>query len=156
MACPLGSNITRQDSLGQSYNLTGLQAFSLVNINHLDASVATVDDAPALLAPTGLLTLEVTTAGGTLSAAYTATPLAAGTKVLVYASPQRSPGRNFEADLRLIHVSAAAAASPANILAAYTARFGAPVVGNKIFFSAQVYEGGFLSAAILTSVVVSA
>jgi len=152
----LGLQITRTDSLGQVYTLTGLQAFALLFINNLDAGVATVDDAPAIVAPTGLLTLTVTTAGATLSAAYTATPLGADTKLFIYASPQRSAGRSFEADLRLIHVSAAAAASPANILAAYTARFGAPVVGNKIFFSGQVYDSGFLSAAILTSVVVSA
>jgi len=152
----LGLQITRTDSLGQVYTLTGLQAFALLFINNLDAGVATVSDAPAIVSPTGLLTLTVTTAGGTLSAAYTATPLGADTKLFIYASPQRSAGRSFEADLRLIHVSAAAAASPANILAAYTARFGAPVVGNKIFFSGQVYDSGFLSAAILTSVVVSA
>lgn len=152
----LGLSMSRTDSLGQSYTLTGLQAYIAVNANNLDAGNAVVSAAPAKLDPSGLLTAVVTTAGGTLSLAYTATPLAADTKLFVYASPQRSPGRNYEGDYRLIHVSAAAAASPANILSAYTARFGAPVVGNKIFFSTHVYKGGFLSAPLNTSVVVSA
>lgn len=152
----LGQQIQRTDSLGQTYTLSGMQAYIAVNANNLDAGNSVVSDAPARIDPVGLLTMTVTTAGGTLSAAYTATPLGAGKKLFIYASPQRSSGRNYEGDLRLIHVSAAAAASPANILAAYTARFGSPVVGNKIFFSGQVYDGGFLSAPLLTSVEVAA
>jgi len=152
----LGLQIVRTDSLGQTYTLTGLQAYCLINITNLDAGVATVSAAPALTSPTGLLTATITSTGGTLSYAYTATPLAADNKLFIYASPQRSAGRNFEADLRLIHVSAAAAASPANILAAYTSRFGVPVVGNKIFFSGQVANLGFLSAPLLSSHIVVA
>jgi hypothetical protein len=82
--------------------------------------------------------------------------LAAGLRLFVYCSPQRNAGRQFEGDLRLVHVSAAAAASPANILSAYTARFGVPVVGNRIFLSLHVYASGFRSGPLLTSAVVSA
>lgn len=152
----LGDSITRKDALGQSYTLTGAQAYIMVNNNNLDAGGAVVAAAPAILSPTGLLTGVVTTTGGTLSLAYTATPLATGNKLFVYASPPRSQGRVFEQDYRLIHVSAAAAASPANLLTAYTAKFGAPVVGQKIFFSLQVFDGGFLSAPLNISVVVTA
>lgn len=152
----LGLSYNRTDPLGQAYNLDGQQAYISVNMANLDAGNAIVSDAPGVLAPTGLLTATVTTTGGTLSAAYTATPLGTGKKLFAYASPQRSPGRNYEGDLRLIQVSAAAAASPMNLLSAYTARFGAPVVGQKIHFSFQVYEAGFLSAPLRTSVVVTA
>lgn len=152
----LAGSIVRTDALGQTYSLTGLQAYAMVNLNNLDAANAQVDDAPALVSPTGLLTMAITTTGGTLSVAYTATPLPAGNKLFIYASPPRSAGRNFEADLRLIAVTAAAAASPHDLLAAYTARFGAPVVDQKIFFSGQVYASGFLSAPLLTSKVVTA
>lgn len=150
----LGLQLQRTDSLGQVYTLTGLQAYIAINNNLLDAGEAVVSAAPALLSPTGLLTATVSSAGGVLSVAYTATPLAAGNRLFSYASTQRSAGRKFEGDLRLIAVSAAAAASPANLLAAYTARFGAPVVGNRIFFSFQVHYGGFLSAPLLTSHVI--
>lgn len=152
----LGDQIQRTDALGQVYTLTGQQAYIFINNNNLDAGNAVVADAPAVISPAGLLTATITSTGGTLSVAYTATPLGAGARLFVYASPQRSPGRNFEGDYRLIFQSAAAAASPANILAAYTARFGAPVVGNKLFFSLVVYTGGFVSAPLNTSHVVVA
>lgn len=152
----LAAGITRTDALGQQYTMSGAQCHMSINMNNLDAGNAQVADAPAKVSPVALLTATITSTGGTLSYAYTATPLGAGARVFIYASPQRSAGRSFEGDLRLIHVSAAAAASPANILAAYTARFGAPVVGNKIFFSAQVYTGGFLSGPLLSSHVVVA
>lgn len=152
----LASGITRTDSLGQSYTMDGPQCYISINMNNLDAGNAVVADAPVKVSPVALLTATITTTGGTLSLAYTATPLGSGIRLFTYASPQRSAGRSFENDLRLIEVSAAAAASPANILASYTARFGAPVVGNKIFFSLQVYEGGFLSGPLLTSKVVTA
>lgn len=152
----LGLQMQRTDALGQTYTLTGQQAYIAVNNNNLDAGNAVVSAAPAIVSPTGLLTATITSTGGTLSLAYTATPLSAGNRLFVYASPQRSAGRKFEGDLRLIHVSAAAAASPANILSAYTTRFGVPVVGNKVFFSLQVYASGFLSAPLLTSHVIVA
>lgn len=152
----LAAGIVRTDPLGQSYTMTGAQCYMSINMNNLDAGDAVVSDAPAKVSPVALISATVTTAGGTLSLAYTATPLGAGARLFVYASPQRSAGRSFEGDFRLIHVSAAAAASPANILAAYTAKYGVPVVGNKIFFSCQVYTSGFLSGPTLTSVVVSA
>lgn len=152
----LAKQIIRTDALGQTYDLTGLQCYSMVNLNNLDAGESVVSDAPVLTSPVGLLTATITTTGGTLSYAYTATPLSASNRLFIYASPQRSAGRNFEADLRLVAVTAAAAASPHNLLSAYTARFGAPVVGNKIFFSGQVYAGGYLSAPLLSTKVVTA
>jgi hypothetical protein len=98
----------------------------------------------------------VTTAAGTLSLAFTATPLPAATYLVVSAGPQRSAGRNYEGDFRSVFVGAAASASPSNILAGYTAKFGAPVVGNKIFFSVKTVTLGFESGAFITSVVVTA
>jgi hypothetical protein len=150
----LGSQMTRTDALGQSYALNGFGAFVSVNNNLLAAGEATVAAAPALVTPDGLETSTITSTGGTLAIAYTATPLSTGVKLLVYASPQRTAGRNYESDLRLIFTSAAAAASPANVLASYTARFGAPVVGNRIFFALHLTVGGFRSGPMNTSHVV--
>lgn len=68
------------------------------------------------------------------SIAYTATPLAASTKLAIYATPQMLPGITYikPSLLRLLFTSAAAAASPANVLAAYNAMFGTLVAGRKI------------------------
>lgn len=152
----LGDSMTRTDSLGQTYTLTGFAAYCSVNNNQVAAGNAVLSDAPALVTPPALLTATLTGTTATLSLAYTATPLGAGARLFVFAAPQRSAGRNYEGDFRLIHVSAAAAASPANIFSAFQSKFGTPVIGNKIIVSALVYTGGFESGSIQANVVIAA
>lgn len=151
----LGLLITRTDSLGQTYDLTGFGAYCSVNNNRLDAGDAAVSDAPAIVTPADLLTATITLTGASFSIAYTATPLAAGVRLFIRVSPQRSAGRKFNGDYRLIAVTAAAAASPANILTAYTAKFGAPVTGNRLFISLQTYQTGFLGSPFAVNQVVA-
>ena len=151
----LGGQISRTDSLGQSYTLNGFMAYCSVNNNNLAAGNAVVSDAPAIVTPSDLATATVTLTNAAFSIAYTATPLGAGERLFVFASPQRSAGRNFEADLRLISVTAAAAASPANIFTAYSARLGTPVTGNRIFLTLHIYKGGFMSGPMAISQVVA-
>jgi len=151
----LGLQMTRSDSLGQTYNLNGFLAYCSVNNNNLDAGNAIVSDAPALTTPADLITVTITLTAAAFSIAYTATPLAAGNRLFIFASPQRSGGRAFNGDFRLIAVTAAAAASPANILAAYTAKFGVPVVGNRIFLTLETYALGFKGSPFAASQVVA-
>lgn len=146
--------MSRTDSLGQSYTLNGFGAYCSVNNNKLAAGDAVVSAAPVLATPTTLTTATITSTGGTLSVAYTATPLPASTRLFIYASPQRNAGRAYESDFRLIAVTAAAAASPHNLLSAYSARLGAPTVGNRIHFQLVTYFGGFLSGPLSASHVV--
>lgn len=151
----LGLAITRTDSLGSSYDLNGFMAYCSVNNNKLDAGDAAVSDAPAIVTPADLLTAAVTLTAAAFSVAYTATPLAAANRLFIWVSPQRSAGRFFEGDYRLLTVTAAAAASPANILALYTAKFGVPVVGKRIFLNLETYQGGFKGSPFATSSVVA-
>jgi hypothetical protein len=151
----LGLSMNRTDALGQSYNLTGFQAFCSVNNLKVAAGDATVTAAPVLSTPSTLLTMTITLSSVAFSIAYTPTPMPANTRVFCFVSPQRSAGRNYESDYRLLQVSAAAAASPINALAAYTARFGVPVTGNKVFVSLVSYFGGFESGPLLSSAVVA-
>jgi len=151
----LGLMISRTDSLGQSYTLNGFGAYCSVNNNNLDAGNAAVSDAPAITTPADLTSATITLTNAAFSVAYTATPLAAGVRLFIRCSPQQSAGRKFNGDYRLIAVTAAAAASPANILAAYTARLGVPVTGNRIFLSLQTYEAGFLGSPFGVSQVVA-
>lgn len=151
----LAAQMTRTDALGSSYTLNGFSAFVSVNNNNLAAGNARLSDAPALLSPSTVDSATITLTAASFSVAYTPTPLGAGARLFVYASPQRNAGRSFESDFRLVHVSAAAGASPANILSSYTARFGVPVVGNKVFLALHVYVGGFRSGPLLTSAVVA-
>lgn len=151
----LGVYMTRTDSLGQQYNLTGFMAYCSVNNNNLAAGNVVVSTAPALTTPDALTSVTITSTAAALSIAYTVTPLSAGTRLFSFVSPQRSAGRSFEGDFRLVAVSAAAAASPADIFAAYVARLGTPVVGNRIFYSLQLYKAGFLGSPFYTSQVVA-
>jgi len=151
----LGLSMTRTDALGQSYDLTGFQAYCSVNNVRLADGLATTSAPPAFSTPVNITTLVITLTAAAFSLAYTATPLATATYLNVFASPQRSAGRSFEGDFRLIFTSAAAAASPANIFTAYQARLGTPVVGNKIFLSIVASTLGFESGPFLASQVVA-
>lgn len=151
----LGASITRTDSLGTVYSLTGFQTYCLVNNNNLAAGNAIVSAAPLLTDPGTLLTATVTLTSAAFSVAYTTTPLAAGVRLFVFASPQRSAGRFFEGDYRLISVTAAAAASPANVFTAYSSRLGTPVTGNKIFISLSLYQLGFQGSPLLVGQVIA-
>jgi len=151
----LGASMTRTDAIGQTYDLTGFQAFCSVNNNNLAAGNATVDDAPALTTPDAIVTATITLTAAAFSIAYTPTPLDTGERLFAFISPQRSAGRSFEADFRLVQVGGAAGASPLSVFTAYQARFGTPVVGNKVFLSLQRYSGGFLSGPLITSAIVA-
>lgn len=151
----LGLAITRTDSLGQTYDFNGYMAYCSVNNNKLDAGDAAVADAPSIVTPPDLISATITLTSASLSIAYTATPLAAGVRLFIFVSPQKSAGRKFNGDYRLLSVTAAAAASPSNSLAAYTAKFGVPVTGNRIFFSLQTYQGGFKGSPFNVSQVVA-
>lgn len=151
----LGAQMTRTDSLGQTYTLNGFEAYCSVNNNLLAAGDAVLSAAPLYTVPTPLASLTPTITSASFSLAYTVTPLPAATRAFWYAGPQRTAGRSFEGDMRLIAVTAAAAASPTNLLAAYQGRFGTPVTGNRIFVNGVVYAGGFVSQPNLVSAVVA-
>lgn len=151
----LGSFLSRADSLGSSYTLNGFMAYCSINNNRVAAGDAIVSDAPAQVTPSALLTATITLTAAAFSIAYTATPLSAGFRLFTYATAQGSAGRSYFGDYRLLAVSAAAAASPANVFAAYSAKFGVPVVGNRIGLSLAVYASGFLSGPLVTSAVVA-
>lgn len=151
----LGLSIVRTDSLGQTYTLNGFLAYCSINNNKLDAGDAAISDAPTITTPPDLLTATITLTSASFSVAYTATPLAAGVRLFIRTSPQQSAGRKFNGDYRLISVTAAAAASPANVLTAFTTKFGAPVTGNRLFISLQTYEAGFMGSPFNVSQVIA-
>lgn len=151
----LAAGFTRTNSLGATYNMTGFMCFVSCYNNCAAAGVAVLSDAPALATPSAPLTAVVTLTAAAFSIAYTPTPLGAGIRMFSYVSLQRSAGRSFENDFRLLQVSAAAAASPVNLYAAYVARFGVPVVGNRIFVALRTFQTAFLSGPLITSAVVA-
>jgi hypothetical protein len=157
------SFITLYDRLGRPYNPTGHQYYIAVNRTTYVYSGATtaVTAPPSAAAPVALVTLAPTATAGipSFSVVYTATPLAALTKLLVETTAQMSAGISFvgRSQYRQIQVSAAAQASPFNILAAWNAKFGALVAGKQIFIRATVLTSdGQRSAPLATSIIVGA
>ncbi len=147
--------MTRTDSLGQSYNLNGFAAYCSVNNNKVAAGDAIVAAAPGLVTPPGLLTVTITLTAAAFSIAFTGTPLGAAVRLFAFTSPQRSPGRAFESDYRLMAVSAVALASPMVITTPYTTRLGTPIVGQRVFVSLQTYQGGFVGQPFLINQLVA-
>ena len=93
-----------------------------------------------------------------LSVAFTPTPLAAGEKVVIEATRQVSPGISFlpRSEYKQVFTGAAASASPANILSAYNALFGALIANQKIFVRAwSVGANGIASSPINSTVIVT-
>jgi len=56
----LGLQMVRSDSLGQQYNLTGLQAYTSVNASRFLVGLSTQSDAPLLGSPTALTSITLT------------------------------------------------------------------------------------------------
>lgn len=150
----LALSVFRTDSLGQSYNQTGFGVYTMVNMNQLASGGAILSAAPLYSPPADLSTLTVTATTSTMSFAYTVTPLPAGAQLFAFASPGQSAGRYFNGNYRLLQVGAAAGASPLSVFTAYQTRFGSPVTGQKIFFSASIFQGGWMSAPLQTSVII--
>lgn len=119
---------------------TGLQLYERVN-NNLLSSGASAISTPAVPAGVSTVTLSsLTYTSGTPALSLVMSgAVPAGTRVKVFATPPLSAGINaVKSQFRLITTLAAAATSPANILAAYQAKFGATgAVGTKIFVQVE-------------------
>jgi hypothetical protein len=148
----LGDQIVRQNSLGQTYTLSGLQAFTSVNRVRQLFGQSVVTSAPALL-DTGVLTSLTLTANTTpvLSAAFLPTPIGAALRLLVEATPPMSGGINFvpRSMYRLLAATALDVASPLNLLSAWQARFGTFAVGQRIFCRVRVVNASFIAGPAL-------
>jgi hypothetical protein len=147
----LAMQISKTDSLGNTYNPTGQQTYVGNNSLRVFAGTATVDAAPALdsppiltsWAPTMTITAGVVTS---MSAIFTPTPLGAGNRIAIYATGVISPGRSYikPSEYRLLTVTAANATSPQNILALYDAIYGdVMAVGEIVYFKAVPISANF-------------
>jgi len=155
------SGYTKTNIFGDIKSPTGMQLYVKVNCN-LKVSGGNEIAAPA--APKGVLTTVI----GALTYASAVPALSlvmsgavpAATRVIVTATPPLSAGVNFvKSQMRIISTLAPAAVSPANILAAYTAKFGAVGgVGTKIFVGIQFVDqvSGIKSPMQMTSTIAAA
>lgn len=145
----LGLEIVRTDSLGSTYNPTGLQVFVGVNLVRSTFDESAVLDAPALDTPppVGILA-AVATEGGTVQ--VSGPDLDPAADYMVYGTATRSAGRTFVTGIdqtglirggewKLLFVGSPSSGSPRvfTLSALYTGRFGALTskVGTRVCFA---------------------
>jgi len=131
-------NFPVTDIFGNAKILSGSALYTSLNNNLAMIGEAAISDAPY---PVAIPQLEITSVAADDSAntviITATTPVPADFSMAVFATPNVTPGRSFVKNLfRFVQALAAAAAGPFDISAAYTALFGDPVTGNKVFVKA--------------------
>ncbi len=127
------------DIFGQSRILAGNTLYTKLNNNLALIGQSLISDAPSPVALPSLDTLSVTAADGTpaVSVVFSPTPIPAGFNMIIQATPCVGAGINFvKSKFRNVSVIAAAGTSPVNLLSNWSAMFGSPVAGQKIFVRA--------------------
>ncbi|MCK5480827.1 MAG: hypothetical protein KAJ06_06760 [Gammaproteobacteria bacterium] len=107
-------NQSKEGPLGNSINWSGINGYVSLNAHLLDSGDARIDAPPVVVAPTGLLTLSIDiSAITTADVTFTATPLAANHKLVMFMSlPQSGTAEPNFKQCRIVGYSAAAQASP--------------------------------------------
>jgi hypothetical protein len=132
--------------LNQSGSLTGFLLFTKINCTLAQFGAAQVDAPPerpqfADLAPTSLV---ITNTEGViaLSLACSGSP---GTNTIIRGSAPVSQGRETCRDFRVRGLCPAPVAGSSDITALYTARYGAPPAGKKVYVQVNQFVDGWES-----------
>jgi hypothetical protein len=137
------SGVSSVSRLGQSGPLTGQQLFNKINCTLVQFGQEQVAAPPArpqfpALAPQSL---SITSTGGVV-ALKLACPTSPGENTIVRASKAVSQGYGKYTDFRILGMCPAPVTGSADITSLYTARYGAPPAGTKVFVSVcQVVNG---------------
>jgi len=128
-------NFAKTDVFGDIKQPTGLNLFVKLNSNLDLIGVAAILLPPLPSEVEAVLTISAASAvtGSVFDVAYTPTPVPVGTTFVLEATAQVSPGKNFlKNEFRVLTTIAAASTSPEDIAAAYVARFGSLIEGQKV------------------------
>ena len=143
--------------LGQNGTLSGFQLFAKINCTLAQFGQDTVTAPPAHpqfpeLAPASLI---ITNTTGVI-ALKLACPTDPGENTIVRASAPLSQGRENCRDYRIIGACPAVVAGSANITGLYTARYGVPPVGKKVFVQVNQAVNGWEDLPVTFSAIVPA
>lgn len=130
------ANFQSTDIFGDIKTPAGINLYTRLNMNLDLAGQSAITNPPV---PTGAdpvvisgVTCDVSSSLFTIASAAAAVP--AGHTLIIEATPQLSPGKNFvKSEFRVIDTAAAAATFPILAGTAYIAKFGAPIAGQKVF-----------------------
>lgn len=153
----LALQISKTDALGVAYNPTGLQTYVGNNsLRIFAAALPLVDNAPILDSPpiltsvVGAATVDIGSVLDGFDVTFAPTPLGAGQRLAIYATGRISAGRSFikASEFRLLEVTAAAAASPVDVFAEYSAIYGTDFAeGDKIVVKVVPISANFFRGA---------
>jgi len=137
-------NFKSRSRVGESGPLTGAQLFNKINCTLLLFGQEQVDAPPqapqfADLAPQNLL---ITNSSGTIALKLTC-PTSPGTNTVVRASAPVSAGREQCGGYRILGMCPTPAQGSADITSLYTARYGVPAAGTKVFVSVSLMVDGW-------------
>lgn len=133
------ANFPFTDIFGNAKILSGQALYVKLNVNlqNVGGTALTACPSPVAIPAITDLSLVADDSANTVTVTFAPTPVAADFALVIYATPNVTPGKSFVKNLfRLVTSVAAAGTSPAAISAAYIAKFGEPVEGNKIFIKA--------------------
>ena len=152
-----GSGVSSVSRLGQSGPLTGQQLFNKINCTLAQFGQDQVDAPPARpqfpsLAPQSLV---ITNAAGTIALKLTC-PTNPGETTIVRGAKPVSQGFGKFTDFRVLGMCPVPAQGSADITGLYTARYGAPPVGTKVFVSVNQVVNGWEDRPVTFAAIVPA
>jgi len=141
------ANVQSRATLGMSGPLTGIQLYIKLNATLATFGQEAIDDPTAVptfpdLAPAALV---ITNTGGVIAIKLTC-PSDPGEATIIWSEKPTKAGRFAAPELVIIGTCPAAVAGSANITTLYTAKFGVPVVGSRVFVAANQFMDGWQSA----------
>ena len=150
-------NYNTNPVLGQSGKLTGAQLHTKINcaLLAIGAAVVTLPPAAPSFAGTGCTALEITNTAGTIAIKLATSSTPPDGTMLRGSAPQ-SAGTYRAISLRLLGTLESPVGGKVDITAQYTAKFGAPVAGQKLFVSVTETFNGWEGTPVLFSGVVPA
>jgi hypothetical protein len=134
------AQFTFHNNFGQKYHPSGKNYFTRINENLLFAGAAAITT-PGLTTPaTAQTSFTATSTGANLVGdTFAASPVPAGMAMLVFATRGLSAGVGFVGkQYRFIQKVAAAGTTPTDLTTTYTAKFGAPISGSRVFLQAKM------------------
>lgn len=121
------------NTLGSTINLTGAQCFVKVNTVNLQLGRSIVSTPPALPVFVACPITAIDATAGTPLVELSGAAPASGTTDMIFISPQLSAGVTFNGQYTFLTNTLTYTAGKAPITSGYTAKYGAPIAGKKMF-----------------------
>lgn len=147
-------SFTVTNSLGSTIHLTGAQCFVKVNTVNLQLARSIANTPPALPVFIACPVTAVDGTAGTPLLELSGAAAATGTTDMIFASPQLSAGVTFNGQYAFLTNTLTYTTGKAPITTAYTAKYGAPIAGKKVFIKVVQEQSGMQdNGTVLTCII---